>query len=659
LHEYVDAHPEVGLILVSCGAGEFSMPLEEEGATAFAFYLDEGLKGAADAFPNGPRDKWVKVRELASYVTDRVSRWAYNARGALQKPYLIGDRNLDFRLTVHMQAYESEPAEVKPLVYPKWLAEGWVLRDQWASLGAWTLAPNLIRQLEDQLLRTESRFRAGGADEILKTDWINERDKLTRSWDKSKSITPPSKITVLGVKPPPGLEAGVDRWLASPEPRKKLTDDLGDLKLKPEELIYVLWKKAGNTPQRRDVVALLCGAAVPPGPTPPFAEAVFFEKLKELSAKRVFTAGERVWPAEAVHAAVRSEQAWLEALDQLRPEGFGWFRTRLEDLGKRKNEVEATLWTLGDDALGSAATVTMRVFGMYQQIGQELEIVRDEARKAALADDAVTAGRAELPGFALWVTRLDPSQRGDAKEQWRTGIDAATAIANEFDAAQSGGRFNGDLLISQSTKLNDAMFALRNQVALQLKRDPDGRTTPPILAMPRVSAKEREEYWGRWHNWCAGKHKLVRENEVNMVGETAPSSNPPVEGDRPSLRGRVAIDLGRLSAQPVSPLIEEWTRLNESIDPAAWDGFGPKLLPLFSSPADAVDAVTIRIGGVFGTTNAPAIAAARHRYDLWRWLADRYDGDARARNMVRATFYTEAGPKARAAADIALKAAGQ
>jgi hypothetical protein len=143
-----------------------------------------------------------------------------------------------------------------------------------------------------------------------------------------------------------------------------------------------------------------------------------------------------------------------------------------------------------------------------------------------------------------------------------------------------------------------------------------------------------------------------------MMGESIGTGNPPSEGDRPSLRARVAIDLGRFSGQSVAPLADEWVRLSESLDLTGWEGLGTRLLPLFAPPGDVVNAVTIRTGGVFGTSAAPARAAAQQRNDFWRWLADRYESEARARGAARAPYYLDAVQKARSAAEVASRAAG-
>ncbi|MFO0938020.1 MAG: hypothetical protein U0798_16070 [Gemmataceae bacterium] len=86
-------------VLVSCSeAGEESLIIPEMKMSAFAFYLAEGLDGAADCYnKEGKHDRNVNVEELATYVTTHVTRWARNNRHLKQTPKLYSpDKKDDF-----------------------------------------------------------------------------------------------------------------------------------------------------------------------------------------------------------------------------------------------------------------------------------------------------------------------------------------------------------------------------------------------------------------------------------------------------------------------------------------------------------------------------------------------------------------------------------
>lgn len=658
LHEYVAAKPNIGLVLVSCGRDEFSVSLEEEGATVFGYYLDEGLKGAADNPPFGNGNNWVSVQELATYVADRVNRWTLFARSTTQKPYLLGKG--DFRLTGQSQAYDPEVTEMAARVYPEWLFKGWELRDLWKDQGAWRRAPQLIRELETALLRAEERFRLRGPDPGLEKKWSAERDKLAQLWNRIQAVPPPPKISVVGAKPNDALETKLAEWIRSPEPRKKLPEALGEPKQKAEDLLFALWRKLAIGPQSREMVFLLADAApLPELSLQQFAEAVFFFKLKKLADSRSFKIDRRTWPAEAVHAAVLAEQTWFETLEQLLlcPEGFGWFRPRLDALHKRKTELERTLWILGDDTFTRNVNAQLR--DDYQQLSKDLEVLRADAEKTAKAIEALAIARAELSGYARWLTRLDSTERENAPKSWNDAAEAAAIIADDFDADKQS-PYPGDRLMAQTAQLTRTLTALRNQSKAQTAREPSGRLTPPILAMPCLIAKDRKDYWAKWHAWALSKHKPLKnpsDDEVNRVIAAAPSASPPAI-DRPALRAQIAIALGRLGGHPVEAFKTEWNQLKESNDPSIWDDFGLKLLPLFVEPTAAGDARKARFGTVFSTKSAvPATAAAQMRAEQWRQIAQYYDEGAQLRGLDRESYYTEAIRKTRASADAAIAAA--
>ena len=62
--------------LVSCAEGQTPVGMDDAQRSAFSYYLDRGLRGAADGAVDGARDGMVTARELAAYVRGRVERWA-------------------------------------------------------------------------------------------------------------------------------------------------------------------------------------------------------------------------------------------------------------------------------------------------------------------------------------------------------------------------------------------------------------------------------------------------------------------------------------------------------------------------------------------------------------------------------------------------------
>ena len=157
------------LVLSPCSAGQVAQVSEELGLSVFAYYLDQGLHGHADADHN----QRVTVKELADFVKARVDRWVWQNRGLRQEPKLYGQGD-DFVL-VQLGRDETSPEKEIPaeLKYPEWLFNGWALRDAWARAETVLPGPTLVRRLESTLLRAERRWRGGIEEDRLDREFRN------------------------------------------------------------------------------------------------------------------------------------------------------------------------------------------------------------------------------------------------------------------------------------------------------------------------------------------------------------------------------------------------------------------------------------------------------------------------------------------------------
>jgi hypothetical protein len=150
-------------ILCASDVGQRSWVAESWQQTAFAHFVIEGLKGAADK--NG--DARVTVNELSHYVHDQVKQWVHDNRDAVQEPLLLGDeKSADGVELVKIEKPYEEPAREELQAKPADL-DG--LEVQWKhceELGAGVpspvvYTPHLWRQYLDTLLRYEQLVRAG------------------------------------------------------------------------------------------------------------------------------------------------------------------------------------------------------------------------------------------------------------------------------------------------------------------------------------------------------------------------------------------------------------------------------------------------------------------------------------------------------------------
>src|SRR5262249_35862265 len=97
-------------VLGACERGQISHEADYIHQSVFGYYLDAGLKGAADGYnPDGKRNDRVSVRELAAFVRKRVDRWTSRNRKARQTPFLMGPEGEDFDLTQKIKESGADP----------------------------------------------------------------------------------------------------------------------------------------------------------------------------------------------------------------------------------------------------------------------------------------------------------------------------------------------------------------------------------------------------------------------------------------------------------------------------------------------------------------------------------------------------------------------
>lgn len=648
-----------GLVMVACSPGEFPLLDEVYRTSAFAGYLDEGLRGYADGQIEGTRDRWVRVRELHGHVRDRLSRWANFTRGVTQTVTLYGEG--DFRLVSHDKVMEAEQPG-PPVAYPAYLAAAWDERDAWDAAGLREKAPHLIHRFDRMLLQLEERHRAGVTEEKLKRELADARGGLTSDWERYKALPAGPRTSMIGTPAPVGLLAKIETFLTTYDGKKKLAEALGEPKPTPEAVLLAGWLQLGDQTWSRDQVAGLCAELVPPGSRPECAEAVFVAKLTELAAKRPFQGGERAertWPRAAIQAATRAEQTYLEAAAAVgtAPEAYRWFRGRWDQLDKDREAAEAVLWTLGDDGLVGAASAASDTLNRYKSIDKLAGELRDDAKRAASAYRAFADAAAELPGLAA---ALPPLPAGDVAGQWLRAAQAATEIANIFDQSEPPTGFAERLAVATAA-IQYALKAVRAHVAALAARDPDGRVTAAVVATPRLTGKDRVNWWNRRATWTANKEKWYEANASQL--QSGEPILPPEwlgpEGERAGLRGVQTVALLQLAGQSVGPFATEVAELAAKRDPFGWGPVGGRLLAMLTSPStEGQSALADRMGRVFGTTDAPARAACRVRREFYSAVAERYEREARSRGQVRLPYYLKAAQDARAVADAARTAQG-
>ncbi len=173
------------MILCACQRGQTAHVSEQLGQSAFASFIDEGLRGPADGYgPGGLRNGRVSVRNLGAYAHDKVDLWAVANRGEHQMPRLYGNDPDDFVVKV-IHPGVAPPVRPELASYPDWLRSGWELHDRYRRDNLWEIAPHTFQTVGAVLLRAEQNWRGGREPGLvrstLEADLAGLKDRIDRA----------------------------------------------------------------------------------------------------------------------------------------------------------------------------------------------------------------------------------------------------------------------------------------------------------------------------------------------------------------------------------------------------------------------------------------------------------------------------------------------
>ncbi|MCA1684724.1 MAG: hypothetical protein LC745_01810, partial [Planctomycetia bacterium] len=230
------------LVLAACAPGQTGLGSEALGRSVFAHFF---LLGLGDPQADADGNRAVSVKELARYLDRKVGQWAAHYRGTTQRPRLYGS-GPDFDLASltkakpkpsakwawrwpwkaapppPAEAPEAAQADAAPpkaattpegkasgkvpeppplpggMKYPRWLADGWHVRDGWWAADDHLAAPRVFRRLDAVLLRAERRWRGGGDPETLRAEFAEERGRLEAAMDRARKLPHPETPVSVG-----------------------------------------------------------------------------------------------------------------------------------------------------------------------------------------------------------------------------------------------------------------------------------------------------------------------------------------------------------------------------------------------------------------------------------------------------------------------------
>ncbi len=423
----LQSHPNL-TVLASCAGGQSPGTSPALGRSAFGYYVEQGLRGAADT----SSDRRLTSQELAIYVRNHVERWSRLCRSTVQSPWMITNSGIaDFPL-VTVPAALPVPAVLpkEAPAYPTWLLDAWRIRDAGLQLNDDRLAPRPFSELEAALLQAE-RAWIGGVAEADVRKWLRDQlPRLRNRIENVKSITPlPSRSLAMargwGAADDPDLIRATREWLAKrprPAPDAKPADTqaantraiaefLGPLAGKSDFTVAsaIMQVAAELTEPSHDQISALDQLLAVRQPQPAYTETLTLRRLAQSSVE-----GWRPDRARFVlNLALRTAQV------QSNPVALIAARSSLDDADRLRHEAESLALLPGFSnptdadrllvaALGAVDSCLVRVDKVSQ-----IQRLLDEAPRILGASVPLLAGDDDLS--RVWLAAADQSQTLRAK----------------------------------------------------------------------------------------------------------------------------------------------------------------------------------------------------------------------------------------------------
>lgn len=675
-------------VLTSCSKGEFSVPMDEEQLSAFAFYAAAGLRGAADGCgPNGQVDRHISVRELHDYVRSRVQRWSWNCRHARQTPQLYSNTNLaDFDLNYRS---ESRPEPIAKRSYPDWLTKEWSNRDLWIAQNlqsthteAFSGAPMAFNSLQAALLRAERSWQAfGREDQIARIQSALKRDVQNAESARDRArVKHPAKLRSLNAAAQP--TAIPDDWArlldsyliarlaAATTPKDKDPDKVHEKASKDREEFLkatkdrridasiMLWRRmvGDESPTRQRIVELsaLLDSIQPEEST----ESQAARRLAQWRGPR----DQGRWAA-AAKQYLRTEDTASKAIVP-GPVAFNWAKDLLSDALRLHVEAEQLMFGADQDRLNAATETLAQAAAKYESAHWQLNRGQD-ARRAyedAIVELLWTADRAtDDPDFLrIWQDAADALAR--LADNLGRSPDGQAIASNEWEEATS--RLN---IARQKLRAPFQSDAVKKSVAAWGSGDTaEYQKLMELLRSPLAVAKDRAAIWEAARAIGKKLHDQTRDLDAgDDAAHRTPATLEPTTGrdDSEAQRRyrRAAVALALLRAAGSDGIASLSASANAEMDESKWKSLAnglrrswsdelPKQAAKLLEKKDwlAADRRERFLSSVPAMTTQQPLAAVELRqndfasYSTWLEQYYRTMSQLRGNNPTAAAFYDKA-----------------
>ena len=530
------------VVLCASGPDQRSWISQEWRTTAFAHFVREGLRGAADGH-GGRKDGRVTALELHTYVAERVKAWVHATYGQLQMPILLGgeDRARDIELANVRSYAPLNPAEAPARQAPVDLArieKAWqdceeLQNRNLASPVAYS--PHLWRQYLDSLLLYEQLLRAGYEEKLAGVK--DQIDKLHDTIDGAVRLSLPSAQNAVSMPRALGLgSAWPDGAVAS---RKLL-----DLRDAPPGRQVKLWEQLSNEVQEagggRAAAARLSGLLVEllaKGNLEPdeldkahklleimkatgnarAAEVHFLAMLSRDLDRQALPPGSRLREALALRRLAEDSALAVVPERPVHPYSeriFPWISDKINQADASRQQGQDLLFATEPEAWDRAGQWFAKARD-GTQAGEGYRAARDDAQRV---QEALALGHrvfAILPYYSHWLAdmgRADETRVEAVRKLWVESHNLMRMLRGDFSSGQARlewirtpqsvapGDPSPRSLVERTRLVGDSLKALEDQFVELCKRleEPPAaelqgswRQIEEVLAVPTIKAEVR------------------------------------------------------------------------------------------------------------------------------------------------------------------------
>lgn len=547
-------------VLTSCGPRQLSLPCDAERASAFGFYLTEGLQGAADGvLPGDDANDEVTAEEIVRFTMSRVDRWAWQCFARHQNPMLhvVDEKSLNF-IVAHRRAFpEDRYNPPAALTYLKDLREAWAERDLYPRRDD----PLGYARLTAGLLRAEEIWNRTGLADRAKNEWDDAKRAMQADGSASRSQRTLAEWEKTGNAPAVEFRLPTTTKLEA-KTMEELTTLLrefvnadpkadADPKLKwrlkseqmPEEAARLVWQMAGKeTLERKTLDRYLAALSVLVLPKT-CAEVVLLEKLRyDFTDKPQDLVRQ---PKEAVLELMRGE-AVVTQIATASSAGFSILSKRFAEAEAIRLEGERMLYSATNASIDDARAKLMEG---TEKLASVLKLLQDRQHAWKVANEARDVVLETMPAS---ITYNSPSF-----DEWKLAVSETQQLVEKLEKPTEISDGSEWVILKQSLlkRIINLQAPWDREAIKNVKKSPPRTKSDEVASLQKwlagsaLTGTARADVWDTWmsdartlHKEKARKQDEADDSTNSRIPRPA-TTNEPTSRDQPRRRAEASISL--------------------------------------------------------------------------------------------------------------------